>query len=388
MSAAFAGEVACGRFCGSKFAFFGRRHLSEFEFLREPISSIGDIAPLWQHMEQEGNNPFFTSWTWISTWLRCLPPDIRPELLVASRCGRVIGLGILVLRYERRHGVIRVRQLHFNATGDPALDCIMIEHNGFVGRGETSLEIWPAFLRWFSREARVDELVVPGVANDLYGLAIGKPRFLHSFVRWTAFACPLSQGGLEETLAGFSGNTRQQLRRNLRGWAELGPPSIEIAPSVESALAWFDEMKMLHIRYWTGKGRQHAFHYPFFETFHRALIAVGVLDGGVRMRRISAGSNVLGYLYDYHWRGTTYAYQSGFDDARPDLRPGYVSHLLAMEQDGRQGARSYDFLGGDNQLKRSLGKERYLLTSHRLGKAIPRLCLEAAVKSLRDRLVD
>jgi CelD/BcsL family acetyltransferase involved in cellulose biosynthesis len=176
------------------------------------------------------------------------------------------------------------------------------------------------------------------------------------------------------------------LRRNLRDCEALGPLRIEAATSAGEALAWLAELKALHVASWTRRGRRHAFHHPFFEAFHRALIETGAADGSVQLRRVSAGGAVLGYLYDFRRNGHIYAYQSGFDDSRADLRPGYVAHLLAIEQCARNGDRIYDFLGGDNRLKRSFADLTYRLATHRFGLPIAGLKIEAAARHAISRL--
>jgi CelD/BcsL family acetyltransferase involved in cellulose biosynthesis len=185
---------------------------------------------------------------------------------------------------------------------------------------------------------------------------------------------------------GLSRNTRQQLRRNMRECEKLGPLCIEAAASSEAALTWFAELKALHVRSWTRRGRRHAFHYPFFERFHRALIETNVSGGSVRLWRVSAGSSVLGYLYEFLHDACVYSYQSGFDDSHADLRPGYISHALAMEQSGWHGVHAYDFLGGENRLKHSFGNQRYVLGWHHFGRPTTSLRLEAAALRMISRV--
>ncbi|HEX4159690.1 MAG TPA: GNAT family N-acetyltransferase [Rhizomicrobium sp.] len=344
----------------------------------EPITSLAPLETLWRKLEAGSGASFFVSWTWIGTWLRCLPETIRPQLLIATRNGDAIAAAVLVARRERRRGVLNVRQLHFNSTGDPRLDCIMIEHNGFVARAEENQDIWAAFLRWFAKHAEADELVVPGMVEGTMGGMGGDASLLHRSVRMPGFACDLAQGGREALLARLSANARQQLRRSLRDCETLGPLRIETAPDTAAALAWLAELKVLHIASWTRRGHPHAFRRAFFEIFHRALIEAGTTNGRVRLRRVSAGISVLGYLYDFRDGERVYAYQSGFGGQHTRLRPGYVCHMLAMEQDAREGARSNDFLGGDNRLKRSLGNHIYTLGRHRFGHRTAGLQLEAA----------
>jgi hypothetical protein len=356
--------------------------LPEIRFVRDRTVPPEALGALWRRLELAGSASFFVSWTWIGTWLRCLPSHLHPEQFFVLKAGREIGAAILVPGLVRRRGVLNVRQLHFNATGDPAFDCITVEHNGFVGTDSSAGSIWPAFLRWFEREGNADELVIGGNIESVHDGIATDIHLLQRSMSTRGFAQDLSPGGMEAILSGFSRNTRQLLRRNVRDWTQLGELRIETAPSFETALCWFGEMKKLHIEYWISRGRRHAFHHPFFEIFHHALIETGMPNGSVRIRRISAGLHVLGYLYDFCHLGRIYAYQSGFDGVHPDLRPGYVSHLLAMEQDAREGMRVYDFLGGDNQLKRSLGRQTYALRDYRFSRRTAGLRLEAAASEV------
>ena len=74
--------------------------------------------------------------------------------------------------------------------------------------------------------------------------------------------------------------------------------------------------------------------------------------------RIAAGECEIGCRYNFAWRGKVGAYLSGFsyeDDSK--LKPGLVSHYLAIEHHLKGDARVYDLLAGDMQYKRSLAME-------------------------------
>lgn len=355
--------------------------MHDIRFALEPVPSVEEVGALWRRLDDAGQTSFFVSWTWIGTWLRCLPEGVRPLLLTASGGGETVAAAILVPRRERRRLFLRLRQLHFNSTGDPSLDCITIEHNGFAGGAEANRTLWPDLLRWFARGGvrQVDELVVPGVVQSLDDALTHDARLLHRTETSSAFARALPRGGLEVILGHLSSNARQQLRRSLRDCEALGELGFETAGSVEEALDWFDRLKALHIDSWTKRGKPHAFRYPFFEAFHRALIRSGAAEGSVQLHRISVGPNLLGYLYNFRRNGVVSAYQSGFNRSMNHLRPGYVSHALAMAASTREGARTYDFLAGDNRLKSSLGEEHYDMRAHRFGRPTAALRIEHVV---------
>ena len=75
------------------------------------------------------------------------------------------------------------------------------------------------------------------------------------------------------------------------------------------------------------------------------------------MLRVDTNGHPIGYLYNFRDGLRTYAYQSGFADKDRRLRPGAVSHALAIEHNFRLGAGVYDFLTGSNRLKSSFATD-------------------------------
>ena len=330
-------------------------------FSLEPASDLSAIEELWRDLDGSPGHSFFASWTWLGNWLRMIPWDFTPMLLRAHRGGQTIAAALLVPRREK-HATGRVRQLYFNSTGEDAFDCLTIEYTDFSGPGTEDPALWPAFLDWFAANAQSDELIVPGVAAARIAGMRMSPRLLETRRNVPAFrVCDLPSIVTSSVEARLTRNARQQLRRSMRDYLAAGPLQIEEAESVETAQDYFTALKGLHIRSWTERGKPHAFRYPFFEKFHRALIASGIPDGSVQLLKVAAGSQAIGYLYNFRRGKRVYAYQSGFD-TRKGFRPGYVSHALAIAHNALRGAESYDFLAGDNRLKQSFADSRYVMS--------------------------
>jgi CelD/BcsL family acetyltransferase involved in cellulose biosynthesis len=325
-------------------------------FIVEPMPKPERLAPLWREFDRTGSHSFFLSWTWIGTLLGLLPSP--PLLLKAMRGPDVAGLALLMLRQAKIRGVLPVKQAWLNATGDPNFDCVMLEHNGFATAGEDGTALLPSFVKWSARGGiAAGELIVPGVEPSVLEGA-GKGLIVVER-RHAAYRTPLSgigAGGLEAVI---SRNARQQLRRSRRDYDT--PLKLEVAKDETEALDIFAQLKDLHVRSWTRRGRRHAFVSPFFETFHKALIVTGLKDGSVELLRVTAGGKTLGCLYNFRRGGVVSSYQSGFDDETPGLRPGYVCHAMAMEHYAAAGLTCYDFLAGSNRLKQSFGTEPYEL---------------------------
>ena len=104
---------------------------------------------MWKRLDATGPHSFFLTWTWIGTWLRCLPSPPRIMLLRVTREGETVGLSVVTLKRGTRSG-IAINQAWLNSTGDPAYDCITIEHNGFASSGVRTDNLWGALQDWFA----------------------------------------------------------------------------------------------------------------------------------------------------------------------------------------------------------------------------------------------
>nr|WP_237182630.1 GNAT family N-acetyltransferase [Roseomonas marmotae] len=160
-------------------------------------------------------------------------------------------------------------------------------------------------------------------------------------------------------LATRSSNTRHQLRRSARAFAEDGAVVLRRAETVPQALEWLEGLIRLHETSWQARGRPGAFASPYLLRFHRQLIAQALPRGEVDLLRVTAGEAVVGYLYNFRLRGQVLAYQSGLDHATAGLhrKPGMTCHALAIEQALARGDTVYDFLAGADRYKRSLAND-------------------------------
>ena len=323
-----------------------------------PVTDRAAVGRLWQDLEPRADCSYFQSWAWIGTWLDVLPDGVRPHLLVARAGGEVVGLGILCHHVVTRHGWLRSRAAFLHETGNPDLDCLTVEHNGFLVDRTRGPEIERAMLQTLVTGGDWEELMLSGV--DPRYADVARDARLDVFERAVQ---PSPYVDLDAVRAGGKGylgqvssNTRQQIRRALKLYGETGPLRAVEPADLAEALRFFGALKTLHQQVWTGRGRSGAFAMPFFERFHEALIRARFAHGEIQLLRIEAGDTPLGYLYSMVRDGHVYFYQSGLsysDD--PKLKPGHVCHHLAIERNLAGGARVYDFLAGDSQYKRSLG---------------------------------
>jgi len=309
-----------------------------------PITDFAALAPLWRDLERHADCSFFQSWAWTG----CLAEErfADPWLLSTRRGDRIVALGL----FNRGPRAGLSRPILLAESGRADLDSVFIEHNGLLLARDEPADLagqcWRALAVTFGKA----KWLVSGTTEIA---AFPADRIAKVRVKRPAPYLELSPG--IDPLDIFSANTRQQLRRSLRAWEEIGPMRLDIA-SPDQAGGYLDALADLHQQYWTGRGKPGAFAEPFFGRFHHALLNRASDRQSIDLIRVSAGDRVAGYLYNFVHDGWVAAYQSGFDFG-PDadrLRPGLVCHLMAIQHYRQAGMRRYDFLGGEARYKRSL----------------------------------
>ena len=319
-----------------------------------PLSAedLATLGPRWQALERRGDPSFFQTWHWVG----CLAEERYPNpiLLEAVRAGETVALALFNCRPSR----LAPRTLWLGESGLPALDTVYVEHNGpLVARDEAAL--LPALLRGLlaagGRAERFSRRVVlsgvPDAVRDA-GATVGVTR-----VAQTQPAPVIDLG--TDWMAALSANTRHQLRRSARRFAEGGPLALRRAATSAEARAFLAELAALHQAAWTGRGMPGAFANPSFGRFHDALIARAWDSGTIDLCRITAGEAVVGLLYNFRHRGRVLAYQSGFapppaGDGAAQRKAGLTCHHLAIEASRAAGMHHYDFLAGADRYKTSL----------------------------------
>lgn len=330
-----------------------------------PPGGVPHLDRLWTDLEGRSGGSFFLSWLWIACWLDHLPDRSRPYVLVARSAGRVIGLAVLCRAAVWRYGLLRKRCWLLHETGDRVLDRLTVEYNGILAEEGREEAVSAACLDWLARNAEDwDEMVLSGVTPDFEAVVRGQAALAGHIVhvrraesaRGVDLARVRREGG--DYRAGLGRNTRASVRRAERLYGERGDLVYKTATGVGEALGFFEEMEPLHQAAWRARGREGAFDNPVFRPFHRSLIERGVPSGRIRLCRVAAGGRPIGYLYNFVARGRVLNYQSGFAyEADNRLKPGLLSHVLAIEDALARGEAYYDFMAGSSGHKAHLSND-------------------------------
>lgn len=342
----------------------GKEQTPRFDVSLVEITDIDKVGELWTDLQARSRHSFFTSWGWIGCWLKQMPAACRPSLLMARSETGVAGLGVLNRKRTYRGKVIHSQGLFLHATGEEAYDSLTIEHNAFLAETRVEDEVQRAFLTYLCETCPDwDELHLNGIdaGGNLAQLVREAGRGVQFRVTrkkpcYVVDLAALRDSG-KDYVSTLGHSTRRHIRQTLRTYAASGPVTTTAARDVEEALRFLEELKILHRATWEARGQGGAFTDPGVNAFHRRLIETRFRHGEIQLLKFQAGEQTIGYLYNFAQNGHVCAYQSAFQYSELErMKPGYVCHTLAIEFNLAQGLQTYDFLAGDGQYKKSLGR--------------------------------
>jgi CelD/BcsL family acetyltransferase involved in cellulose biosynthesis len=345
----------------------------------------------WCQLQEQTNSSFFTSWPWVSAWLENLPPEIAPGLISAREHGRLVGLGIVVVRNLMRHRVMPVKSMHLHSTGAKSIDVVAIEYNDFLIDRRYDNAARNAMVDYLLGQKEAwEEISFPGVAQADAIQARLNPRFMCTRLIRPTYEVNL--GMVRQRDGDYLGmlgtDTRYQIKRSLKRFEALGSIQTEVAQDVPTAFLFLAGLKQLHASYWQSRGKEGAFYSGFSNAFHHRLIEQALAQGSIQLIKFTAGAQVIGYLYNFVHAGRVYAYQSGIDYAlMKGTQPGLVMHALAIQENARLGHATYDFMAGEYRYKRSMCTGTNALTWLTVQRDLPKLRIEALLRRIKWRLI-
>lgn len=339
-------------------------------------------AALWQDLERAARPAYFLTWGWIENWLAMLPRAETPSLAIVHDRGEVTGAFFLGRRLVIRHRVLPSRAAFLNATGIPSRDELCIEHNGVLGAPRSIADLVQLLPEdW-------DELFLPGVDREAYA-HLDAPNGYRVIVEGTTPSPYVDLARVrasKDYLSLLSSNTRAQIRRARR---QVGACELEVASTLEEALAVYDEMIALHAASWLARGKPGAFADPWFARFHRRLIERRFQHGEIQLARLRGPEGTIGCLYNLVANGRVLFYQSGlasFENAA--IKPGLLCHAATIEHCAAAGHAVYDMLAGSTRYKTSLSTDVAELAWLRVQRTRLRFAIEDRVRTWKHAMAE
>lgn len=326
------------------------------------LSRWGGGRPEWQRLfSLTDGATAYVSPEWVYCWLREFGDELQSRQLVFYNDEEsALGTCLLTERTSYRAVLPFVRG-YLNTDGENASDRVVVEHNMPLAAPREASEVWRQ-LSAYVRRSGMDEFVVAGATEATVDLAIRSFQGWNVQVEWrdSPFVDleKLRREGIDHA-ASLSANTRSQLRRALRRYEARGVLRTEVATTTGQALEMFEQLLSLHEQRWQRRGEVGGFATTHRRAFHRSFILEAHGDGRAQLVRVMNGESVLGVLYNLVANGHVAFYQSGFQyDNDPRLKPGMVTHHLAICYYLASGYREYDFLPSgqdEGRYKLSLG---------------------------------
>lgn len=315
-------------------------------------------------MSIDSGESFFLSSHWLLACEQSWKGQCRFEKLRIGDPSRGLGLALLGFGTQRRHGILRSRLIAINQSTNSDLDEVAIELNGFYCSNSARFnESFDKLLCSLANRPDWDELRFSGLietrSKEAQALAAKHGLRTRIAGRRPTYSVNLEtvrQGYAGNYLATRSANTRQQLRRSMRGLEKhFGETRLVAASRTDEALGWFRKLAPLHRARWQTGNQPTQFDNPKFVAFHESLITRSFDSGAIDLLRLESGGHVIAYLYNLKSGGHVSFYMSGIDYALArNFQPGMLAHWLAIERYLSNGESVYDFLMGQNQYKERL----------------------------------
>lgn len=296
----------------------------------------------------------------MTAWLDVFAASVPFQLLRFDEQGSTVAVCLLTCMLESRRP-FRLLRIYLNSGGEPIPERTLMEFNNILclpGKEEAVAEALGNHLHTMVWDEFAIGGICPGaVLTSLQTKGLpGIPANVNLRSTFFVDLDALRTAG-QSYLESLSANTRSQIRRSLKQYADGGTIKTDIAADLATAEMFFEEMCRMHQDAWTSRGEPGAFAPGRRLEFHRKLIRTAYAKGSVHLLRVTAGDQTIGVLYNFVRNGKVSFFQSGFNYAcNRRLKPGLVTHACAIQHYLDHGFRQYDFLVGDARYKESLAK--------------------------------
>jgi CelD/BcsL family acetyltransferase involved in cellulose biosynthesis len=329
----------------------------------EDLDGLADVEEQWRRLAEARGNAFLSP-----DWFRCWFAEYSEsgEPLVAALVGQdgsCRGLIPLALARSGRPRVCRLAGANLGdcfrpvaAEGDDreVASAAGEALGGISDRwGVIALDHVEEAEAWVESLAEGTGLRLKGRSREASGLP------------WIDLA---SYGDWEGYLASRTSHLRKRLRQLDRRLDRDHDVSVRRTESPETLEADIDTLFDLHDRRWQDESSLAS---PRARSFHRAFAAAALERGWLRLWFLELDEEPVASWYG--WRlGDRYSfYNGGFDPAHSKLSPGMVLLARVLESAFEEGARTFDFLLGDESYKSRFADETRPVHDVTLARVLP-----------------
>ena len=355
----------------------------------KPLTDKSRLQDEWLDLQSRSSHSFFISWAWIGVWIDSF--ETGCDVFRVYYQDQLVALAIIARSTSKHLKVLSAISLHLNEVGDPRYDQIWTEYNEILAadqhREGATLALMTELVEHYPDW---DELVIGAVTKDVAERMTALSG-LDRIDLWHSPFYGVDLKSLRDTkqdyLSSLSSNTRYQIRRSIKLYAQQGSLEIVRATSPQQALEFFNMAGPLHQQKWGRAPGQSGFANPIFVDFHTKLIEANWSAENIDVLKVMCGEKVLAYVYNFIYAGTVLFYLGAvIDEQDAKLKPGLVAHALCIEQYMNRGFDYYDFMGGDNRYKSSMGQVAGTLYRIALQKKRVLFAVEKKLRSIKSNM--
>jgi CelD/BcsL family acetyltransferase involved in cellulose biosynthesis len=350
------------------------------------------LRPAWEELvDQTSDASIFSTWEWVSTWWRCFGDDYRLAVVAVyevtdADSEALVGVAPFVISKDLK----RMLQAMGNPrVGSDHLDLIMrAGYESAVAEAVTKA-LKGLGARWMV--ARLEAVRPKGVIARVVSAA-AHPGLRH---RWEVVAPYLAlPASWEAFLSGRSRNFRYTLSRHERKLIKDFPARVVFSAVREQRhlTAAMQRLFALHQQVKEANGLPGAFAERSKQRFHVELAIALLSRGCLRLYELKVDDEVIASIYCFRYRDVVAFYQTGYSLDWARYRPGQQLMAFAVRSAIEEGAKTFDFLRGDEGYKRhwtdsDVSDENFLVANGWLGSAYILIYkLAKAVRRLSRRL--
>ena len=301
-------------------------------------------------LKNSASDCLFLTWEWLYTWWKHLSEDRRLHIITLRSDGELVAVAPLALRSRQWRRLLPFPALEFLGAGSAGSDYLDI----LIRRGRES-HVLPVLGRFLADgEFMLDLSRVSRNTAQAHALALELGQQGWISTRSSTDVCPLidlSGHDWESYLSSLGPAHRYNVRRRLRNLTKRWRVRFEQVQSESQRSEALQQLIALHCRRWREGGNSDAFHTSTLVAFHEELSRLALEQGWLRLYVLRLDGEPAAALYGFQYHGTFYFYQSGFNLGFRQHSVGLITMGLAIKRAIEEGAKTYDFLRGDEPYK-------------------------------------
>ncbi|QMU61483.1 MAG: GNAT family N-acetyltransferase [Gammaproteobacteria bacterium] len=365
----------------------------------DPLTEITTIKNIWSFLLPNCSHSFFLSIDWIFTWLSTLPEQQKITCVVGYMSNKPVLAFFIGERRVVRNKLFHSQGLYLNTTGIDDYDELTIEYNSILISSSINEKmrpiVWSETIKYLDTFTTWDELYIPGATEKMRTLCsevikIHKDTLVfleNKNVNSYYVDLKKIRTNSMDYIGLLSSKFRARIRRSIREYEKNGEIRMSQPETIEDAISMLNGLAELHQQEWKKRGHPGSFSNNFFFNFHKQLIENTFEKGNIQLLKFYNDSYTIGYIYNFIYGENILNYQCGFNYSdNHNMRPGIVSHYLAIIYNAKMNYRKYDFLAGDYEYKRSLSTDANKMLWLVLQKNRKRFLMEKILKYIKNTI--